>query len=90
MEREEIITMVQHLRQAEMAHLKVDATYAEIGDTKAISVQSETKEMPRMNKNKQNTQNMNNPTNTNHNANSTNNLTNTDVGLAKYSHYIAK
>ena len=44
-EGEEIITMVRHLWQAEMAYLKVDATYAENGDTKAISTLSETTEI---------------------------------------------
>ena len=49
-ERKEIIIRVRHLRQAEMAYSKADATYAEIGDTKAISVHSEIMEILRTGK----------------------------------------
>ena len=36
--------MVRHLQRLEMANIKADATYEEIGDTKVISVHSETTE----------------------------------------------
>ena len=42
--------MVWHLHQVEMAYLKGDATCAEIGGTKAISVHTETIETLRMDK----------------------------------------
>ena len=42
--------MVWHLKQAEMVYLKEDATYMEIGDTKAISVHSETTHILRTDK----------------------------------------
>ena len=49
-EREETTIMVRHLRQAEMAFVKADTMYVEIGGTKVISVHSETMETPRMGK----------------------------------------
>ena len=42
--------MVRHLQQMQMAYLITDAKYAEIGDTKAINVHSETMETLRMDK----------------------------------------
>ena len=64
--------MVWHLQQAEMAYLKEDAMYEEIGDTIAISFHSE---ITHNGQNKQNIQNMNNPTNVNRNINPINNST---------------
>ena len=49
-EEKETTIMVQHLQQVEMAYLKADATYVEIGGTKAISVHTETTERLRTDK----------------------------------------